>query len=158
MGTAENRQSSCEKAYGLDQNSLYELAAEYGEVYGVALPRESYLLKTVDSPANWLNLSDIIGSERAHRLANNEVIAQITEMKALISWQVANALNIADASVTPVIWLCNISDTAEVIAVESWDDSMAVELKFRLIGKYQSKSSAIEDLEKHYIFDVHGMI
>jgi len=32
MGKAENRQSSCEKAYGLDQNSLYELAAEYGEV------------------------------------------------------------------------------------------------------------------------------
>lgn len=137
----------------MDQNSLYELTAEYGEVYGVALPRESYLLKTIDSPNNWLNVSDIIGTERAHQLAKNEVVAQIAEMKALIRWQVDNALNIADANVTPVVWLCNISDTGEVIAVESWDESLAVELKFRLIGKYQSKSTAIEDLERHYIFD-----
>jgi len=137
----------------MDQNSLYELTAEYGEVYGVALPRESYLLKTIDSPNNWLNVSDIIGTERAHQLAKNEVVAQTAELKALIRWQVDNALNIADANVTPVIWLCNISDTGEVIAVESWDESLAVELKFRLIGKYQSKSTAIEDLERHYIFD-----
>jgi hypothetical protein len=137
----------------VDQNSLYELTSEYGEVYGVALPRESYLLKTIDSPNNWLNVSDIIGTERAHQLAKNEVVAQTAELKALIRWQVDNALNIADANVTPVIWLCNISDTGEVIAVESWDESLAVELKFRLIGKYQSKSTAIEDLERHYIFD-----
>ena len=137
----------------MDQNSLYELTAEYGEVYGVALPRESYLLKTIDSPNNWLNVSDIIGTERAHQLAKNEVVAQTAELKALIRWQVDNALNIADANVTPVIWLCNISDTGEVIAVESWDESLAVELKFRLIGKYQSNSTAIEDLERHYIFD-----
>ena len=137
----------------MDQNSLYELAAEYGEVYGAALSRDSYLLKTIDSPNNWLKLCDVIGYERAHQLANNEVVAQQNEMKALIRWQVDNALNIADASVTPFIWLCNISDTGEVIAVESWDDSLEVELKFRLIGKYQSKSSAIEDLERHYIFD-----
>jgi len=39
------------------------------------------------------------------------------------------------------------SDTGSLIAVDSWDDSLDVELKFRLIGKYQSKSSAIEDLE-----------
>jgi hypothetical protein len=137
----------------MDQNSLYELTSEYGEVYGVALPRESYLLKTIDSPNNWLNVSDIIGTERAHQLAKNEVVAQTAELKALIRWQVDNALNIADANVTPVIWLCNISDTGEVIAVESWDESLSVELKFRLIGKYQSKSTAIEDLERHYIFD-----
>ena len=58
---------------------------------------------------------------------------------------------------TPVIWFCKISDTGSLIAVESWDDSLDVELKFRLIGKYQSKSSAIEDLEKHFIFDAYDI-
>ena len=51
------------------------------------------------------------------------------------------------------IWLCNISVTSEVMTVESCDDSLAVEMKFRLINKYQSKLSAIGDLELHYIFD-----
>ncbi len=145
------------KAYGLDQNSLYELTTEYGEVYGTALPRDSYLLKTIDTPNNWLKISDVIGSERAHLLANNNGVPEPTEMKALISWQVDHALNIADTNVTPVIWFCKISDTGSLIAVESWDDSLDVELKFRLIGKYQSKSSAIEDLEKHYIFDAYDI-
>ena len=140
-------------AYYMDQNSLYELTAEYGEVYGTALPRDSYLLKIIDYPNNWLKICDVIGSERALQLAIGDGIPLATEIKSMIFWQVANALNIADANVTPVIWLCNISDTGEVIAVESWDESLAVELKFRLIGKYQSKSTAIEDLERHYIFD-----
>ena len=140
-------------AYHMDQNSLYELTAEYGEVYGTALPRDSYLLKAIDYPNNWLKICDVIGSERALQLAIGDGIPLATEIKLMIRWQVANALNIADASVTPVIWLCDISDTGEVIAVESWDESLAVELKFRLIGKYQSHSSAIKDLERRYIFD-----
>jgi hypothetical protein len=49
------------------------------------------------------------------------------------------------------------SDTGSLIAVDSWDDSLDVELKFRLIGKYQFKSSAIEDLEKHFIFDAYDI-
>ena len=140
-------------AYHMAQNSLYELTAEYGEVYGTALPRDSYLLKIIDYPNNWLKISDVIGFERAHQLAIGDGIPLATEIKSMIRWQVGNALNIADASVTPVIWLCDISDTGEIIAVESWDDSLEAEMKFRLIGKYQSQSSAIKDLERHYIFD-----
>ena len=141
----------------MDKNSLYELITEYGEVYGTALPRDSYLLKTIDNPDNWLKISDIIGSEKARLLANNNAVPEPTEMKALISWQVDHALNIAETNVTPVIWFCKMSDTGSLIAVESWDDSIDVELKFRLIGKYQSKSSAIEYLEKHYIFDSYDI-
>ncbi len=137
----------------MDQNSLYELTAEYGEVYGYALPRDSYLLKTVDTPDNWLKLCDRIGCDRAHQLAKGDGMADANELQALFGWQADHALNIADASVTPVIWLCNMNDTGEVIAVESWDDSMEVELKFRMIGKYKSKSSAIDHLEQHYIFN-----
>lgn len=137
----------------MDQNSLYELTAEYGDVYGIALPRDSYILKTVDSPDNWLKLSDVIGSERAHQLAKSDSMPDAVELKAMISWQIDNALNIADTSVTPFIWLCNISDTGEVIAVESWDDSLEVEWKFKLIARYSAKSSAVEDLERRYIFN-----
>lgn len=140
-------------AYYMDQNSLYELTSEYGEVYGTALPRDSYLLKIIDYPNNWLKICDVIGSERALQLAIGDGIPLATEIKSMIFWQVANALNIADASVTPVIWLCDISDTGNVVAVECWDDSLEAELKFRLIGKYQSHSSAIKDLERRYIFD-----
>jgi hypothetical protein len=52
----------------------YELTTEYGEVYGTALPRDSYLLKTIDNPDNWLKISDIIGSEKARLLANNNAV------------------------------------------------------------------------------------
>ena len=154
MGRVERISSTSDRGSGVDQNSLFELVAEYGDVYGSALPRESYLLKTVDAPRNWLALSGVIGSERAQQLANNEGEPEPSEMQALLIWQVDHALNIADASVTPVIWLCHLNDTGEVIAVESWDDSLEVELKFRLIGKYESKSAAVTYLETHYIFDV----
>jgi hypothetical protein len=137
----------------MDQNSLFELVANYGEVYGTALPRENYLLKTIDRPDNWLEITDIVGVERAQILAKGEDMPLALEMQALIAWQVEHALMLADTTVTPVIWLCSLHDTSEVIAVESWDESLEVELKFRLIGKYKSSSSAIEHLGKAYIFN-----
>lgn len=153
MGTVERILSTSGRGCGVDQNSLFELVAEYGDVYGTALPRDSSLLKTVDAAQNWLALSDALGSDRARQLAGNEGDPKPSEMQALIRWQADRALAVADIGVTPVIWLCALNDTGEVIAVESWDDRLDVELKFRLVGKYKSKSSAIDYLEQHYIFD-----
>ena len=137
----------------MDQNSLFELTAEYGEVYGTALPRDSYLLKVVDYQENWIRLSYQIGSDRANALTNGLVKPEPWELKAMIRWQVDQALDIADTSVTPIIWLCHINDTGDIVAIESWDHSMDVELKFRFIGRFKNYSSAIEHLHQHYIFD-----
>ncbi len=145
--------SSIDQAGGVDQTSLYELVADYGEVYGHALPRDSFLLKSIDQPDHWINLSDAIGFERAQQLAAGADQPSASEMQALIFWQVEQALEAGEIHVTPVIWLCPLQDSSAVLAVESWDDDMDVELKFRLIGKYQTRSSAIEDLNTQYIFD-----
>jgi hypothetical protein len=138
----------------LDQNSLYELVSEYGEVYGNALPRDSYLLKTVDHANNWLQLSDVIGDQRADQLYNGHDLPSASEMRLLLEWQVEQALEISDPSVTPIIWLCKIDDTGDFFAVESWDDSFYVELKFRLVGKYRLRAQAVDDLNKGYIFNI----
>ena len=87
----------------MDQNSLFELTAEYGEVYGTALPRDSYLLKVVDYQENWIRLSYQIGSDRANALTDGLVKPEPWELKAMIRWQVDQALDIADTSVTPII-------------------------------------------------------
>ena len=137
----------------MDQNSLYELVADYGEVYGTALRRDSFLLKTVDHPDHWLKLSDAIGFERAQQLATGTDQPSSLEMQAMIFWQVEQALQTGDIHKTPVLWLCPLHDTSEVLAVESWDDKMDVELKFKLIGKYKNRSAAIDDLNTHYIFN-----
>jgi hypothetical protein len=79
----------------VDQNSLFELVAEYGDVYGTALPRDSSLLKTVDAAQNWLALSDALGSDRARQLAGNEGDPKPSEMQALIRWQADRALAVA---------------------------------------------------------------
>ena len=40
----------------LSQNALYELVADFGEVIGIGLRRDSHLLRGVDDPGNWLSL------------------------------------------------------------------------------------------------------
>lgn len=140
------------KVYSVDQNTLYEWVADYGEVYGQALPRDSFLLKTVDDPEHWLKISGDIGFERAQFLAKGYDQPSALEMQALIYWQVDQALKGGNIHRAPVLWLCPLHDTDEVLAVESWDDDLEVELKFKLIGKYQTRSAAIDELNAHYIF------
>ena len=140
-------------AEALSQNLLYELVTDFGEVIGIGLRRDSHLVRGIDDPVNWLEIADQIGSDRAVELKNNLVEPSFTEVQQLIFWQVKSALDHLHADITPTIWLCQ-ADGGQVLVIECWGDAIEVELMFRVIGKYPSRRSALDELNHVYIFHV----
>lgn len=140
----------------LSQNALYELVADFGEVIGIGLRRDSHLLRGVDDHRNWLKLTDEIGRDRASKLKSNSVDASSSEVQLLIRWQVKNALDHLNAEMTPTIWLCQ-SDDGQVLAIEGWGDAIEVELIFCMIGRYASRTHALDQIKLLYVFDVDDL-
>jgi hypothetical protein len=140
----------------LSQNALYELVADFGEVIGIGLRRDSHLLRGIDDPRNWLKLTDEIGRDRASKLKSNSVDASSSEVQHLIRWQVKNALDHLNAEMTPTIWLCQ-SDDGQVLAIEGWGDAIEVELIFCMIGRYPSRTHALDQIKLLYVFDVDDL-
>ncbi len=143
-------------AKALSQNALYELVADFGEVIGIGLRRDSHLLRGVDDPGNWLKLADNIGRDRAAKLKGNSVEPSSVEVQHLIRWQVKNALDHLNAEMTPTIWLCQ-SDDGQVLAIEGWGDAIDVELIFCMIGRYPSRAHALDQIKRLYVFDVDDL-
>ncbi|MEN9753991.1 MAG: hypothetical protein RLZ07_373 [Pseudomonadota bacterium] len=143
-------------AEALSQNLLYELVTDFGEVVGIGLRRDSHLLRGIDDPVNWLELADQIGSDRAVELKKNLVEPSFTEVQQLICWQVKNALDHLHADITPTIWICQ-ADGGQVLLIEGWGDAIEVELMFRVIGKYPSRTPALDELNRLYIFQVDDL-
>lgn len=137
----------------MTQNELYELVADHGRAYGMALRRDCYLAKGVDWPENWLELTDDIGETRAAELSTGEDLPTAAELRQLIRWQVGRAIDAEDPELVATIWLCQSTTDDEVIAVEGWGTSLHMELKFRLIGHYPDETSALKDVKTQYIFD-----
>lgn len=138
------------------QNDLYELVADFGEALGIGLRRDSHLAHAIDDPKNWINLKDEIGSARVHELSAQLVEPSADELDRLFRWQVKTALDQLNAEITPTIWLCQ-ADGGQVLAIEGWGDAIEVELLFRIIGKYPSRSDALGELSLLYIFDVNDL-
>lgn len=141
----------------MTQNELYELVADFGEVYGTALRRDSYLTRGIDWPENWLNIDHVIGEHRAELLCNGQVTPTQDEMRGLIRWQVERALDLQDPDVTPTLWFCHNNDDDEIFVIEGWGDSLTVELKFKLIGRFPDETTAIKELKRQYIFSVEDL-
>jgi hypothetical protein len=138
----------------MTENDLYELVADYGQVYGPALRRDIYLARGVDWPRNWLEISNEIGEARAEALSEGLSTPTSSELQSLIRWQVDRALEDEDPALVATLWLCQKVSDDDVIAVEGWGASLYTELKFKLIGHYPDETSAIKDLRLLYIFSV----
>ena len=141
----------------MSQNEIYELVADFGEVYGGALPRNSHLARGIDWPENWLEISDKIGDVRAEILCQGLDIPSPDELKHLTHWQVNQALAANNPDIIATIWLCCKNDEDEIIAVEGWGASLFTELKFKLIDRYPDKNSAIKDLRMRYLFNADDL-
>lgn len=141
----------------MTQNEIYEMVADFGEAYGTALRRDSYLVRGIDWPENWLALPDIVTEERAELLSAGHLTPTPEEFKSLIQWQVEKALSEENPSITPTIWFCQTHPDSDVIAIEGWGDSMATELKFVEIGRYADRFDALKELQKLYIFSVDDL-
>lgn len=141
----------------MTQNEIYEMVADHGEVYGTALRRDSYLVRGIDWPENWLALPDIMTEERAEQLSEGLSAPTSEEFKSLIRWQVEKALIEENPNITPTIWFCQTDPDSGVIAVEGWGDSMSTELKFVQIGRFADRFEALKELHKLYIFSVDDL-
>lgn len=137
----------------MTQNEIYEMVADFGEVYGTALRRDSYLTRGIDWPENWLALGGTIGDERAEQLSEGQHTPTQDELRCLIRWQIEHALAEENPSITPTIWLCQKDRDDAVVAIEGWGDSISTELKFVFIGRYCDEFEAVNAIRKSYIFD-----
>lgn len=138
----------------MTENELYEMVADFGEVYGTGLRRDSYLARGIDWPENWLETVDEIGLDRAKELRAGVVTPSHSELRSLICWQINQALTEANPEITPTIWLCHTPEDDDVLAIEGWGNSLHTELKFRLIGRYPDETTAIIAIRKNYIISI----
>ena len=141
----------------MTQNELYELVADFGEVCGTALRRDSSLARGIDWPENWLEVADAIGEARAETLSEGRDAPTATELRHLIRWQVGRALLEENSEVTPTIWFCQPDAESDVLVVEAWGVFMRTKLTFRLIGRYPTQIDAAHELKKDYLFDVDDL-
>jgi hypothetical protein len=102
----------------MEPNDLYELVADYGEFYGMALRRDSHLLRGVDLTENWLDIVEIIGEERAQDLSEGKTVPTHIELSYLTRWQAAQALQAENDAIVCGIWLCQPDADDVVFAIE----------------------------------------
>jgi hypothetical protein len=133
----------------ITQNDLYELVADFGVFLCTALRRDHYLTRMIDEPGNFLSLADTLGHERATVLKNHPERATDSEVKALIEKQIRDALEAQDPEITPAIWLCE-SDNGNITLIEGWGEDLKSYLRFRVIGHYDSRNDALDDLHRLY--------
>ena len=135
----------------MSENELYEIVADLGEFQGIALRRDSHLVRSIDWPDNWLEIADDIGEARAETLRIGTATPSDAELRRLIRWQIDRALDDQNPEITPSIWFCR-NDDEEILAVEGWGNDLRTFLRFRCIGCYPNEISARQALAAFYIF------
>lgn len=133
----------------LSEHDLYELVSDFGVFICTALRRDHYLAHMIDRPETWLDLADRIGQERAKLLKEFPEQATDLEFNKLIEKQIRDALDEQNPEITPTIWLCE-SDNGQITMIEGWGEDLTVYLHFRVVGHYDSREDAFDDLNRLY--------
>ena len=135
----------------MDDDELSTRILQASVAYWSVLPRDSNLLREIESADSWLELANELGEQRARDLADGLAEPTQSELEMVIKWQISDAFATQDADVTPVIWLCPPDASGEVVAIEGRGGYVSVDITLKLIGRYPSEEQAIVAIKNLYI-------